>query len=62
MHWAAANGHLGVVRRLVDAGGDVVGRGDDHALEVIGWATCWDQCHDAVAAAADCSRCQPARS
>jgi FKBP-type peptidyl-prolyl cis-trans isomerase FkpA len=22
------------------AGGDVVGRGDDHALEVIGWATC----------------------
>jgi ankyrin repeat protein len=49
MHWAAANGHLEVVRRLADAGGDVVGRGDDHALEVIGWATCWEQCHDAVA-------------
>jgi ankyrin repeat protein len=49
MHWAAANGHLGVVRRLADAGGDVVGRGDDHALEVIGWATCWAECHAAVA-------------
>jgi ankyrin repeat protein len=38
MHWAAAAGHLDVVRRLADAGGDVVGRGDDHALDVIGWA------------------------
>lgn len=32
MHWAAAGGHLDVVRRLADAGGDVVGRGDDHSL------------------------------
>jgi ankyrin repeat protein len=46
MHWAAAGGHLEVVRRLADAGGDVVGLGDDHALEVIGWATCWDGCDD----------------
>ncbi len=46
MHWAAAAGHLDVVRRLADAGGDVVGRGDDHELEVIGWATCWDGCDD----------------
>ena len=30
MHWAAAAGHLDVVRRLADAGGDVVGHGDDH--------------------------------
>ncbi len=42
MHWAAAAGHLPVVQRLADAGGDVVGSGDDHELEVIGWATCWD--------------------
>ena len=42
MHWAAAAGHLDVVRRLADAGGDVIGDGDDHALQVIGWATGWD--------------------
>jgi ankyrin repeat protein len=48
MHWAAAAGHLEVVRRLADAGGDVVGHGDDHELEVIGWATCWEGCDDAA--------------
>jgi ankyrin repeat protein len=46
MHWAAAAGQLDVVRRLADAGGDVVGHGDDHELDVIGWATCWDGCDD----------------
>ena len=46
MHWAAAAGSLDIVRRLADAGGDVVGHGDDHALEVIGWATGWDGCDD----------------
>ena len=46
MHWAAAAGRLDVVRRLADAGGDVVGHGDDHELDVIGWATCWDGCDD----------------
>ena len=48
MHWAAAGGYLDVVRRLADAGGDVVGHGDDHGLEVIGWASCWDGCDDAA--------------
>lgn len=46
MHWAAAGGHMEVVRRLIDAGGDVVGAGDDHDLQVIGWATCWDGAND----------------
>jgi ankyrin repeat protein len=46
MHWAAAAGSLDVLRRLADAGGDVVGHGDDHELEVIGWATCWEGCDD----------------
>jgi ankyrin repeat protein len=48
MHWAAAAGHPDVVRRLADAGGDVVGHGDDHELEVIGWGTGWDGCDDAT--------------
>jgi len=46
MHWAAAAGALDVVKRLADAGGDVVGHGDDHELDVIGWASCWDGCDD----------------
>jgi ankyrin repeat protein len=53
IHWAAAAGHGDVVRQLIDAGADVVGAGDDHALEVIGWATCWegsdDEAHRAIA-------------
>ena len=48
MHWAAAAGHVDVVRRLVEAGGDVTGSGDDHELEVIGWATCWNSTQDAA--------------
>jgi ankyrin repeat protein len=48
MHWAAAAGHLDVVRRLADAGGDVLGEGDDHALGMIGWATGWEGCDDAT--------------
>jgi len=48
MHWAAAAGKLDVVRRLADAGGDVVGHGDDHEMDIIGWATCWDGNDDAA--------------
>ena len=46
LHWVAAKGDLAMVRKLVDAGGDVIGEGDDHALGVIGWASCWDDCDD----------------
>ena len=46
MHWAAAAGHVEVVRKLIEAGGDVVGAGDDHELGVIGWASCWEGCDD----------------
>ena len=46
MHWVAAQGNLTMVRRLADAGGDVIGEGDDHVGGVIGWASCWDGCDD----------------
>jgi ankyrin repeat protein len=48
MHWAAAAGHIDVVQRLAGAGGDVVGHGDDHEMEIIGWASCWEGCNDAT--------------
>ncbi len=48
LHWAAAGGAVDAVRRLIAAGSDVVGAGDDHALEVIGWASCWPGCDDAA--------------
>src|SRR5712671_2900398 len=48
MHWAAAAGHLDVVRQLADAGGNVAGHGDDHELEVIGWASTWDGSDDSA--------------
>ena len=39
LHWASANGQVDGARALLDAGGDVHGFGDVHALDVIGWAT-----------------------
>jgi ankyrin repeat protein len=46
MHWVAAQGNLEMVRTLADAGGDVIGDGDDHAGGVIGWASGWEGCDD----------------
>jgi ankyrin repeat protein len=46
MHWVAAQGNLEMVRALADAGGDVIGEGDDHAGGVIGWASMWEGCTD----------------
>jgi ankyrin repeat protein len=37
---------VAVVRRLLDAGVNPSGFGDDHELGVIGWATCWDGADD----------------
>ncbi len=48
LHWVAAQGNLEMVRKLADAGGDVIGEGDDHAGGVIGWASCWEGCDDAA--------------
>ncbi len=49
LHFAGEKGHLPIVQRLVEAGGDVHGDGDDHALGVLGWATCLSGLHEEVA-------------
>jgi ankyrin repeat protein/catechol 2,3-dioxygenase-like lactoylglutathione lyase family enzyme len=41
LHFAAGGGPLESVRLLLDAGSDVQGVGDDHRMDVIGWATCF---------------------
>ena len=43
LHFAAGGGPLESVRALVDAGSDVHGLGDAHQLDVIGWATVFDE-------------------
>jgi ankyrin repeat protein len=43
LHFAAAGASLAVVRLLIDAGSDVQGEGDDHKMDVIGWACCMDE-------------------
>ncbi|MEM9884011.1 MAG: ankyrin repeat domain-containing protein, partial [Planctomycetota bacterium] len=48
LHFAAERG-LPIVKRLVEAGGDVHGDGDEHELGVLGWATCFGEVHRDVA-------------
>jgi uncharacterized glyoxalase superfamily protein PhnB len=43
LHWAAQFGNVELVARLIDAGADVDGEGDEHQIGVIGWATCFKQ-------------------
>ena len=40
LHFAAEAASFDIVKMLVEAGSDVVGKGDDHQLGVLGWATC----------------------
>ena len=41
LHFAAEKEHLPIIRLLVEHGSETIGSGDDHELEVIGWATCF---------------------
>jgi hypothetical protein len=41
LHFAAGGAPIETVRALIDAGSDVHGAGDAHALDVIGWAACF---------------------
>lgn len=49
LHFAAEAAELGIVRLLVEAGSDVIGEGDDHRLDVLGWATCFQNTRRDVA-------------
>ena len=49
LHWAVQEGQLDIVRRLADAGADIDGEGDEHEMNVIGWATCFREVHADVA-------------
>lgn len=50
LHFAAASADFETVRLLVEAGADVDGKGDDHGVGVLGWATCFRQMREDVAA------------
>jgi ankyrin repeat protein len=50
LHFAAEAADLAVIELLVDAGSDVIGDGDDHRLGVLGWATCFHETRQDVAA------------
>ena len=50
LHFAAMHGDLETIRLLVEAGADVNGKGDDYEVGVLGWATCFRQVREDVAA------------
>ena len=50
LHFAAMYGDMETVRLLVEAGADVDGKGDDSAVGVLGWATCFKAVREDVAA------------
>jgi ankyrin repeat protein len=50
LHFAAAHGDLEMIRLLVEAGADIDGKGDDHGVGVLGWATCFGEVRQQVAA------------
>ena len=49
LHFAAVHGDLETIRLLVEAGADIDGKGDDYALGVLGWATCFREVRQDVA-------------
>jgi ankyrin repeat protein len=50
LHFAALHGDLETIRLLVEAGADLEGNGDDYEVGVLGWATCFGQVREDVAA------------
>src|SRR2546426_4496640 len=50
LHFAAEAADLRIVEMLVEAGSDVIGEGDDHHVNVLGWATCRGRVREDVAA------------
>ena len=50
LHVAAAVADLETVKILVEAGSDVIGEADDYEVGVLGWATCFRQVRQDIAA------------
>jgi catechol 2,3-dioxygenase-like lactoylglutathione lyase family enzyme len=49
LNWAAQHGSLALVKRLIDAGLDVDGEGDEHQIGALGWATCFKEVRNEIA-------------
>lgn len=49
LHFAAEAAHIRIVEILVEAGSDVSGEGDDHHVNVLGWATCRGRVREDIA-------------